>query len=90
MLDINQLLNMFAVLYQGFLDFGSVFLLTLREAVQRLNELFPSFASVLLGFISNNTEWEIWDYSLIVLILGFSGVAFITISLVKWLLDLIN
>ena len=90
MLDVKQLLNMFAVLYDGFIDFGSVFLLTFREAVQRLNETFPSIGSVLLGFITNSTDWEIWDYSLIVLILGFSGVAFITITLVKWLLDLIN
>lgn len=90
MLDIKQLLDIFTVLYKSLLDFGSIFTLTLREAVEGLQDTFPSISGFILNIIAQNSSWEIWDYQLIVLIIGTSGAFFIGFTLVKWLLDLIS
>lgn len=90
MLDVQQLINLYTVFYQAMLDLGSVLTMSFRDAIVKLNETMPSIASVILGFISQSSNWEIWDYSLAVLIIGFSGVAFIGITMVKWLVDIIN
>lgn len=90
MLDVKELLNIFANLYNGLLELGEYLTMSVRDVFVLLNEEYPSIFSVVVGFITQNTDLPLWDYSLVGLILGSGILLFVAISLVKWLLDIIT